>query len=258
MGVTFVDTHSHLYAEEFQSELGEVVKRATGSGVNKILLPSIDMASFNAMSNLKSAHPDVFEPMIGLHPCSVTPETYKAELEFVENNLEKGNYIAVGEIGMDLHWDKTTQSIQEDALRLQCEWAAQRNLPIALHTRNATNEVIQVLKMLNRPELTGVFHCFGDGLSEANTIIDMGFKLGIGGVLTFKNSGLDKVIKEIDLKHLVLETDAPYLAPAPYRGKRNESSYIPIIAQKLADIKEISIQEVAEITTQNAKELFRF
>ncbi|MFT5479091.1 MAG: TatD DNase family protein [Bacteroidia bacterium] len=258
MGITFVDTHSHLYADEFQSELDNVVQRATDSGVTKILLPSIDTSSFKAMNDLANAHLDIFKPMIGLHPCSVVPETYQYELEFVKTELDKGGYIAIGEIGMDLYWDKTTQAIQEEALRIQCKWAAENDLPVALHTRNATNEVIAVIKSLNLPKLTGVFHCFGDGLQEANTIIDMGFKIGLGGVLTFKNSGLDKVVKDIDIKYLVLETDAPYLAPAPYRGKTNESSYIPIIAQKLADIKEIAVEKVAEITTQNAKELFRF
>ena len=174
----------------------------------------------------------------------------------MEAKLAKHSFIAIGEIGMDLYWDKTTFDIQKEALEIQCKWAIEHNLPVALHTRNATQEVIEIVETFSADNLTGVFHCFGDGIDEANKIIDLGFKLGIGGVLTFKNSGLDKVMKDVDLQHIVLETDAPYLAPVPYRGKRNESSYIPLIAQRLADVKEVSIAEVAEITTQNAKELF--
>lgn len=256
MGLTFIDTHSHLYADEFQAEYDQVSTRAMDSGVTTILLPNIDSSSFEAMSDLTVSNQQLFKPMIGLHPCSVAQETYKKELLFVEEQLESNQYYGVGEIGMDLYWDKSTKNIQKEALIEQCKLAARYKLPVALHTRNATREVIDVIKDLQLNELTGVFHCFGDGLEEANEIISLGFKLGIGGVLTFKNSGLDAVVKQIDLQHLVLETDAPYLAPAPYRGKRNESAYIPLIAQKLADIKQVSLQTVAEITTKNAAELF--
>jgi len=257
MGVSFIDTHSHLYAEEFQGDMSDVIQRVKASGVDKVLLPNIEQASFQAMMDLSTAYSSLCLPMMGLHPCSVQEETYKDELAFVHKQLSHYQFIGIGEIGMDLHWDKSTQKIQQEALEVQCKWAIEYNLPVALHTRNATNEVIDIIASLQNGNLSGVFHCFGDGLPEAQRIIDLGFKLGIGGVLTFKNSGLDKVIKDVDMSHLVLETDAPYLAPTPYRGKRNESSYIPLIAQKLADIKEISIEQVAEITTQNAKELFR-
>lgn len=258
MGLDFVDTHSHLYADEFKEEYQIVSQRAIDSGVKKILLPNIDSTSYASMMALTRLNEQLFKPMIGLHPCSVKPESYKQELDFVKSKLEAHSFIGVGEIGMDLYWDKSTESIQAEALEIQCQWASNENVPVALHTRNATKQVIKVIKESGLKNLTGVFHCFGDGVDEALEIIEMGFKLGIGGVLTFKNSGLDAVLKNIDMEHLILETDAPYLAPAPYRGKRNESSYIPIIAQKLADVKEISLEEVAEITTRNVTELYGF
>lgn len=258
MELGFIDTHSHLYAEEFNEDQAEVVKRALESGVTKILLPSIDKSTFGWMRDLESNYPELCKSMIGLHPCSVKPETFKEELDFIKSELENPNqnYIAIGEIGMDLYWDKTTQDIQAEAFIKQCQWAIEYNLPIAIHSRNATKEIISLIKEVNDDCLTGVFHCFGDGLEEANEIIELGFKLGIGGVLTFKNSGLDKVMEQVDLEHLVLETDSPYLAPTPYRGKRNESAYIPLIAQKLADVKQVSLDVVREITTKNAVELF--
>lgn len=256
--MTFVDTHSHLYAEEFNDDLEATVQRAKENRVDTILLPNIDSTSVNAMHNLADKWPGIFRPMMGLHPCSVKPGTYRQELDRVKDALYNGRaYIAVGEIGMDLYWDKTTRSEQEEALIEQCKWANDLKLPIAIHSRNATNEVIAIIEQLNLPDLTGVFHCFGDGLGEAEKIIELGFYLGIGGVLTFKNSGLGEVIKQVDLAHLILETDSPYLAPVPYRGKRNESGYIPLIAEKLADVKQVSLEEVAKITTQNAVNLFR-
>lgn len=257
MALSYIDTHSHLYATDFEEDVDDVLNSCKTNGVDIILLPAIDRSSFESMTQLVENHPKQVIPMMGLHPCSVKPETYMDELAFVRDELNNGKYIAVGEIGMDLYWDKSTQEIQEEAFVQQCEWAIELDLPIAIHSRNATNEVIKLIKEINNPKLTGVFHCFGDGISEANEIIDLGFKLGIGGVLTFKNSGLDKVISEVDLKHVILETDSPYLAPSPYRGKRNESSYIPLIAEKLADVKRVPVTEVAEITTRNAKELFR-
>ncbi|MCO4818484.1 MAG: TatD family hydrolase [Bacteroidetes bacterium] len=256
MGLNYIDTHSHLYADDFKEDMEEVIGRVEQQGVFKVLLPNIEMGSFNAMMNLTSSRGDIFMPMIGLHPCSVKEATYQRELDFVEDQLKKHQFVGIGEIGMDLYWDKTTYEIQKEALEIQCKWAIEHNLPVALHTRDATKEVIDIVAAFQDKKLTGVFHCFGDGIAEADRIIELGFKLGIGGVLTFKNSGLDKVMKDVDLEHIVLETDAPYLAPAPYRGKRNESSYIPLIAQKLADVKEVSLAEVAEITTQNANELF--
>ena len=256
MGVRFIDSHSHLYADEFQDDMAEVIQSVKDAGVYKVLLPNIERGSFEAMMHLSATYKELCLPMMGLHPCSVNESTYKDELAFVAEKLNQHEFKGVGEIGMDLYWDKTTQKIQEEALVYQFELALKHELPVALHTRNATKEVIELVETLNDRRLTGVFHCFGDGIDEAHKIIDLGFKLGIGGVLTFKNSGLDKVIKEIDLEHLILETDSPYLAPTPYRGKRNESAYIPIIAQKLADVKEVSIEEVSEITSQNAEQLF--
>ncbi len=256
MGLNFIDTHSHLYAAEFDTDIEAAVERCLSSNVYKVLLPGIDQSSFKAMNKLTDRWPGIFHAMMGLHPCSVQPETYQAELSFVQKELQENDYLAIGEIGMDLYWDKSTYDIQKEALQTQLTWASEMKLPVAIHSRNATQEVIDIIRELQLDNLTGVFHCFGDGLKEAKQIIELGFMMGIGGVLTFKNSGLDKVIAEVDLKHLILETDSPYLAPIPYRGKRNESSYIPLIAQKLADVKQTSIENVAEITTRNAKELF--
>ncbi|MCB9260869.1 MAG: TatD family hydrolase [Flavobacteriales bacterium] len=252
-----IDTHSHLYLPEFNEDWDEVMARLMLANVEKVLLPNVDVESIEWMKTTVSKAPNVFKPMMGLHPCSVKKETFTKDLEAIKNELFSGNYIAVGEIGMDLYWDKTTKDIQEEALKMQCFWANELRIPVALHTRNATKEVVEIVKQLNLEDLTGVFHCFGDGVEEAHQIIDLGFKLGIGGVLTFKNSGLDKVLEKIDLEHLVLETDSPYLAPAPHRGKRNESSYTFLVAQRLADVKQVNLNEVAEITTKNAQELFK-
>jgi len=252
MDLNIIDTHSHLYAEEFTDDIKETVERALNAGVKQILLPNIDQSTIDGMKDLCKTWPDVFKPMMGLHPSSVKKETYKAELERVKQELFMHSFIAVGEIGMDLYWDKSTQPEQQEAFETQCKWASELDLPIAIHSRNATMEVISSIEKLQIDNLTGVFHC-----SEANKIIDLGFKLGIGGVLTFKNSGLAEVLSEIDLEHLILETDSPYLAPAPYRGKRNESAYTALVAQKLADVKHTTLEKVAEITTQNAQELFR-
>ena len=256
MGLRLIDTHSHLYAKEFDDDLDDVLQRLEEQGIHKVLLPNVDRASVDRLNNLVARNPDRFIPMMGLHPCSVQPEDYRDQLALVESMLFANTFCAVGEIGMDLYWDKSTQDIQVEAFKQQCHWAHTLGLPVAIHSRNATHEVIQAIKELQLPGLTGVFHCFGDGLQEANEIIEMGFKLGIGGVLTFKNSGLDKVLENIDLEHLVLETDAPYLAPVPHRGKRNESSYTYLIAQKLADVKRTTIEQVAKITTANAEQLF--
>jgi TatD DNase family protein len=195
--------------------------------------------------------------MMGLHPCDVTADTLTSELSHVEEELAKGNYLAVGEIGLDLYWDKSTLTIQKKAFIQQVEWAKHYNLPIAIHVRNSFSEAIEIVECLNDKNLRGVFHCFTGNIEDAHRVINLdGFYLGVGGVLTFKNSGLDKTIKEINIQHLILETDAPYLAPAPFRGKRNESKYIINIAEKLAEVHQISMGKVAEITTKNAKQLF--
>jgi TatD DNase family protein len=251
----FIDTHTHLYSEEFTSDIDEVIKKAINAGVEKFFLPNIDSASIDVMHAFCEKYPQHCFPMMGLHPCSVK-ENYLEELTIAYNLLKAKKYVAVGEIGIDLYWDKTFYTQQVDAFTQQINWAFEFDLPIVIHCRNAFDEIYEMLCSFKKlPK--GIFHCFSGNEEQANKIIEAtGFKLGIGGVLTFKNSGLDKAIANIDLKHLVLETDAPYLAPIPYRGKRNESSYIRIIAAKLAEIKNCSISDVGNITTANAKEIF--
>ena len=251
-----IDTHTHLFAQQFDEDRTEVVQRAIDSGVEQMLLPNIDSNTIQSMMDLCAAFPKNCYPMMGLHPCDVK-ETYLEELAVVEKWLEKGGFVAVGEIGIDLYWDKSTLAIQQDAFRKQIELAKKHQLPIAIHVRDSFNEVLEIIDELNGETLAGVFHCFTGTVSQAQHIINYGdFKLGVGGVVTFKNAGVDKTLANISLEHLILETDSPYLAPMPYRGKRNESSYVPLIAQKLADIYGIEVAEVAKITTQNAQTLF--
>lgn len=254
--MNFIDTHSHIYLQEFDQDRTSVVENALHEGVRKILLPNVDSSSIDSMLRLCKVFPENCFPMMGLHPTSVK-ENVEDELAIVEKLLKEHTFIAVGEIGIDLYWDKTFLAEQEEAFRYQVRLAKKYNLPIVIHSRDSFDELFALMDELYTPELKGVFHCFTGNENQAQKIIaDYGFKLGIGGVLTFKNSGLADQIKNIDLRHLILETDAPYLAPVPYRGKRNQPAYIPLIAQKLAEVKEISIEEIAEITTQNAKELF--
>jgi len=256
MAIGLIDTHAHLYLKEFDEDRSELIDRARELGLERILLPNIDSTTTSDLHKMVEEYPEMCMPMMGLHPCSVKPDSYIKELEHVRSNLNENSYVAVGEIGMDLYWDKTTQAIQEEAFIEQCRWAVERDLPIAIHSRNATKELIEILQTLKLKKLRGVFHCFGDTTVEAEAIIELGFYLGIGGVLTFKNSGLDKVVQQIDLKHLVLETDAPYLAPVPYRGKRNETGYVKLVAEKLAELHDVSLQQIADITSANARELF--
>jgi TatD DNase family protein len=252
----FIDTHTHLFSEQFDEDRNLTVTRAIEAGVDKMFLPNIDLDSIQPMLDLCKAFPKNCYPMIGIHPCSVT-ENWEQDMAVVEEQLNKNNYCAIGEIGIDLYWDKSTKEIQVKAFEKQVELAKRYQLPIAIHVREAFDETLAIMDRINDDNLSGVFHCFTGTVAQAKHIINYGnFKLGMGGVLTFKNSGLDKVIKEIDMRHLILETDAPYLAPTPYRGKRNQSEYIPLIAEKLAEIKEISIEEVAEVTTANALALF--
>lgn len=258
----FADTHAHIYVKEFDDDREEIVQRALDANVRAILLPDIDStttARLKATCDLNA----VFTPMTGIHPCSIKTETYKDELNHVLEELESGyqsqhgkGYCAVGEIGIDLYWDKSTLDIQVEAFEQQMLWASERNLPVAVHCRGAYNEVISSISNMgsNRPK--GVLHCFTGTIDQANALIDLGFILGIGGVVTFKNSGLDKVVEQVDLKHLILETDSPYLTPTPYRGKRNESSYIPLIAGKIAEVKNIDLHTVMETTTKTAHHLF--
>lgn len=250
-----IDTHTHLYSEEFDQDRDAAITRCLENGINKLYLPNVDSESIPRMLYLEKAYPEVCIAMMGLHPCSVK-ENYKEELTIVKEWLDKRPFVAVGEIGVDLYWDKTFINEQLEAFNLQMDWAIEKNIPIVIHCRDAFDEIFEVLSKRDKLP-TGIFHCFSGDLEQANKIIDLGgFKLGIGGVLTFKNSGLDKVVEQIDLKHLVLETDSPYLAPMPHRGKRNESSYTKLVAEKLAAIKSCSMEEIAEITTQNAKEVF--
>jgi len=255
----FIDTHTHLYAEEFKDDQKEVVEKAIKSGIEKLLLPNIDVESIEGMRQLVEQYPNNCYAMMGLHPGYVK-EDWEAQLKTIEENLfaHPEKYIAVGEIGMDLYWDKTFQEQQALVFRKQVDWAKALKLPIVIHARDAFDEIFEILDEINTPELSGIFHCFTGNLEQAKHILSYGnFKLGIGGVLTYKKAEIDKVIANIDLKNLVLETDAPYLPPVPFRGKRNESSYILHIAEKLADVYGVSLKTIEEQTTQNALELFK-
>ena len=251
----FTDTHTHLYAEDFNADRKQLIDKAISNGVSKFYLPNIDFNSIETMLDLEKQYPNNCFAMMGLHPCSVD-ENVNSQLAQVKQWLDKRTFVAIGEIGIDLYWDKTFFKQQLLAFETQIKWALHFNYPIIIHCRNAFNEVFEVLHSFNQlPK--AIFHCFSGTIDEAQKIIELGnFKLGIGGVITFKNSGLDKVIEQIDLSHLVLETDAPYLAPAPFRGKRNEPSYLLEVAKKVAELKHISMNELAEITTKNAEFVF--
>ena len=254
----FIDTHSHLYSSQFDEDRTEVVNNAINSGVNIMLLPNISSEYTKGMLALCAEFPNNCFPMMGLHPCDVTDENYTQEIEHVEEELATKKYIAVGEIGLDLHWDKTKLEVQKKAFIHQIRLAKKYQLPIAIHVRDSFTEAIEIIEAENDENLRGVFHCFTGNTEDAERVINLGgFYLGIGGVLTFKNAGLDKTIATINLQYLILETDAPYLTPAPFRGKRNESKYIVNIAEKLAEAHQISLEKVAEITTENAKNLFQ-
>ena len=253
----FIDTHTHLYLEEFDTDREEAIRKAIGTGVSKMLLPNIDSNSWEPMLALCSQFPKHCFPMAGLHPTSVQAATFGEELMKVEDQLANANFVAIGEIGIDLYWDKTYQQEQEQAFRHQLKLAKKLKLPVAIHMRNSFDEVWSVVKSEAGDELTGVFHCFSGNLEQARLVTEAGFYLGIGGVVTFKNSGLQEVITALGPNQLLLETDAPYLAPMPHRGKRNESSYIPLIASKIAELTGHTLQQVAEITTANATRLFR-
>lgn len=250
-----VDTHCHLYLDEFKNDIAEVINRAAAEGVHKFYLPAIDSSEIENMLLLETKFPEKCIAMMGLHPCYVK-ENYQEELAIVKGWLAKRKFTAVGEIGLDFYWDKTFVTQQYEAFRLQIELALQYDLPIVIHTRDAMQECINVVKEYKAKGIKGIFHCFGGTMENADEIIDAGFYLGIGGVLTYKKSGLAEVIDKIDLKHIVLETDSPYLTPVPFRGKRNESSYLKYIIEKLAEIKKVSVEEVAAITTANAEKIF--
>lgn len=250
-----IDTHTHLYVREFKEDIDLVVERAIREGVEKFYLPAIDSSENSALLELEKKFPGKMYAMTGLHPCSVK-ENYKEELRAIEQQLSQREFAAIGETGLDFYWDTTFSKEQHESLHIQVEWAIQYKIPLVLHTRNAMQEAIDVVKEYSGKELRGIFHCFSGTIEHAKEIIDMGFLLGIGGVVTFKNSGLDEVVKNIDFKNIVLETDSPYLAPVPFRGKRNESSYLKYIVQRIAEIKGTTVEEVAARTTKNANDIF--
>lgn len=250
-----IDTHTHLYVKEFKEDIDAVVDTAVNEGVEKFYLPAIDNSETENLLGLEKKFPDKMHAMAGLHPCSVK-ENYKEEIALIQQQLSKREFAAIGETGLDFYWDTTFKKQQYESLHIHAQWAIQYKRPLVLHTRNAMEETIDVVKEYKGKNLFGIFHCFSGTLQNAKDIIDLGFLLGIGGVVTFKNSGLAEVVREIDLKYIVLETDAPYLAPIPYRGKRNESSYLKYIVQKLAEIKNTSEEDVARTTTKNAEHIF--
>jgi len=252
------DTHSHLYSTKFEADSGAMMQRCLDAGVSRVFLPAIDSSTHEAQDQLQALFPQHLFSMMGLHPCSVAPETIAEEMQIIETKLRTGNYLAVGEIGIDLYWDKTHSELQKVVFAKHIDWALEFDLPIAIHSRSAFRECYDIVKSKQNGKLRGVFHCFSDGIAEADEVLALGgFYLGIGGTVTFKNSGIDKVIEHVSLEHVVLETDSPYLAPVPFRGQRNESAYLVNVAQKIADLKLISLEEVARITTDNSKNLFR-
>jgi len=250
-----IDTHCHLYLKEYKNDLQEIIDRALIAGVMKFYLPCIDSSVIGDMLHLEESYKGMCFPMMGLHPGSVK-EDYLQQLDTVEGWLQQRKFAAVGEIGLDFYWDRTFVKQQYICFERQIEWALHFKLPVVIHSRNATRECIDVVKRYQANGLTGVFHCFGGGYDLALEIIACGFYAGIGGVITYKNAGLAEVVAKIPLEHIVLETDAPYLSPVPFRGKRNESSYLSLVAEKVAQVKGVSVEEVVAITTANAEKLF--
>ena len=251
-----IDTHTHLYLKEFAADIDDVINRAKNLKINNFFLPAIDSSYTESMIALKNAYPDIMHLMAGLHPCSVK-DNYLDELSHVENVLKNHAIVAIGEIGIDLYWDKSTLNIQKKAFASQIRLAKDLNLPIVIHCRNAFDEIFEVLEKEKSEKLRGIFHCFSGNYEQALKAISFNMKLGIGGVVTFKNGKIDKFLKKIPLDNLVLETDSPYLAPPPFRGKRNESSYLSIIIDKLTEVYEIPAKKIIEITSTNAIELFK-
>lgn len=250
-----IDTHSHIYLPEFEPDRDAILERAENEGIRKILLPAIDSSTHEGMLKLEEDNSSICLSMMGLHPCSVK-ENYREELKIARDYLEKRPFKAVGELGLDFYWDKTFAEQQYAAFHEQIEWALYFDIPIAIHSRNSTDECIKVVTEHQKGKLKGVFHCFSGNTEQAQQVIDLGFYLGIGGVVTFKNSGLDKVMATINLENTILETDSPYLAPVPFRGKRNEPFYLKYVVEKIAEIKNTGVDEVAAITTENAEKLF--
>ena len=253
--MTLIDTHSHIYLPEFETDRSAMMDRVHKAGVSRILMPAIDSSTHEAMLQLENDEPATCLAMMGLHPCSVK-ENYKDELRIAREYFDKKAFKAVGEIGLDFYWDKTFTEQQYTAFHEQLEWALHFDIPVSIHSRNSIDECIQVVTEHQKGKLKGVFHCFSGNHEQAKKIIELGLYLGIGGVVTFKNSGLDKVMEHVSLEHIVLETDAPYLAPVPFRGKRNEPAYLSYVVSKLSEIKKIYPDEVGVISTVNAENVF--
>lgn len=252
----FIDTHSHIYLEEFDADIDEVINRCTKQHIEKIVLPNIDSATIPRVHQLTEKYPALCIPLMGLHPTHVK-ENYKNELNKILARFDTNTYRGVGEIGIDLYWDRTYYKEQVEAFKTQLNVALQKELPVVIHARNSFEEILEIVESAEYKNIWGIFHAFTGDLQLAKRIIGLGFKIGIGGILTFKNSGLADIVKDIDMKHIVLETDSPYLSPTPFRGKRNESSYVRLVAQKLSEVKNIPLEEIGEITTRNALDLFR-
>ncbi|MGB1042720.1 MAG: TatD family hydrolase [Tenacibaculum sp.] len=249
------DTHTHLYSEQFDEDRNEMIQRAKDAGISRFFIPAIDSSYTQRMFDLEKNYPNDVFLMMGVHPTSIK-ENYKEELAHAKEWLDKRNFYAIGEIGIDLYWDKTYLPQQQEAFRTQIQWAKEKKLPIVIHCRDAFDEIFEVLESEKSDDLFGIFHCFTGNLEQAKKAISYNMKLGIGGVATFKNGKINKFLNEIDIKHIVLETDSPYLAPTPYRGKRNESSYITNVIDKLVDIYQLTFDEISAITTQNSKDVF--
>ncbi len=248
------DTHTHLYSEEFNEDIDEVMQRAHEANVTRFYMPAIDSTTHEAMLSVEQKYPAAVA-MMGLHPCSVK-ENFEEELLIVKQWLDKRKFVAIGEIGLDFYWDKTFITQQVEAFKIQMQWALEKNIPIVIHARESIDECIDLVKPFSDKGLIGIFHCFGGTNGQAKAIIDLNFYLGIGGVFTFKKANMPDVLNDISLEHIVLETDAPYLAPVPFRGKRNESGYIKYVAQALADAKNLSVEELGAITTANSEKIF--
>lgn len=250
------DTHTHLYSDAFDTDREAMMQRAFEAGVTRFFIPAIDSGYTQRMYDLEAQYPEQVYLMMGLHPTSVK-EGYEAELEHVVKQFDEREFYAVGEIGIDLYWDTSTLAMQQEAFRFQIQLAKEHGLPIVIHCRDAFDPIFEILESEKDEKLFGIFHCFTGTLEQATRAIDLNMKLGIGGVVTFKNGKIDQFLNQIDLKHLVLETDAPYLSPVPYRGKRNESSYLSLICEKVASLYGMSLEEVARVTTENSKQLFK-
>ena len=251
-----IDSHAHLYLDDFDADLEKVIERCREKSINKVLLPNIDTSTTDSMLKICEEHPRFFQPMMGLHPCSVKKD-YKVELNKIEKHFSRRKFIAVGEIGLDYHWDTTFKKQQKDAFKTQINWAKELGLPVVIHCRKSFDDIANTVEQLHDENLRGVLHCFSGTVEQAARITDLGFYLGIGGRVTFKNAGLDKVVKQLNLKNLILETDSPYLTPAPFRGKRNESSFLSFVAEKVANLHRQTVEEIAKITTENTIELFK-